>query len=328
MKLILSALFLLFTLSLSAQTISPLRPDEKPFTLEAEHSKQLKSYPNITTAEVQNSNEVRLVSDIIYAKLGKRKLKADLFLPALPKGSAPIPLVILVHGGGWRSGSKMLDHPMASALAQAGIAALCVEYRQSSEALYPAALLDISSAIAWAKQEAKRYGWSSDAITLLGSSAGGQMVSLLGSANATYAKFLPNPKQPERYRIRSVVSIDGLQAFIHPQSAEDIERPNRPSAAAQWFGLPLSQERASRIEASALTHVNSESASFLFLRSGQARFHAGDEQMKAALRDYEITYELYESGNTPHTFWLFHPWFQPMMETIIQFVRTESGLYN
>ncbi|MGL5015658.1 MAG: alpha/beta hydrolase fold domain-containing protein [Bacteroidales bacterium] len=323
MKRLATALLLL-PLTLFAKAQFPLTPNEKPFTIESEFAKQSKRYKDITVAQPTTSSDVKMISDIVYNKVGKRKLKGDLFLPFVPKGGKPAPLVILIHGGGWRSGDKSLDHPMAIALANEGIAALCIEYRLSAEALYPAALLDISSAIEWSKREAKKYKWDPQSIFLLGSSAGGQMASLLGSANATYPKFLPNPKKPELYRVRGVINIDGVQAFIHPESAEGEDRPDKPSAATMWFGTTLSQDSASRIEASALTHINKNSAPFLFIRSGQARFHAGDVEMRQALRGYKITYELYESGDTPHTFWLFNPWFNPLMSNIVAFIRAEK----
>lgn len=323
MKSLATAL-ILFSLTPFAKAQFPLTPNEKPFTIEAEYAKQSKRYKDITVAQPAISSDVKLISDIIYSKTSKRKLKADLFLPSHSKGARPMQLVILIHGGGWRSGDKSLDHSMATALANEGIAALCIEYRLSAEALYPAALLDISSAIEWSKSQAKKYRWDAESIFLLGSSAGGQMASLLGSANATYAKFLPNPKKPELYRVRGVINIDGVQAFIHPESAEGEDRADKLSAATMWFGAPLSQDSASRIEASALTHVNKSSAPFLFVRSGQPRFHAGDVEMRQALRQYKITYELYESGDTPHTFWLFNPWFNPLMSNIVAFIRAEK----
>ncbi|MGL4993726.1 MAG: alpha/beta hydrolase fold domain-containing protein [Bacteroidales bacterium] len=324
MKRVAAALLLFVPFVLNAREPYPITPNDKPFTIESEFAKQKKRYKDISIAQPVISQNVRVVNDVIYNKIGKRKLKADLFLPNIEKADQSTPLVILIHGGGWRSGDKSLDHPMAITLANSGIPALCIEYRLSYEALYPASILDISSAIEWSRNMAKKYKWNPNSIFLLGSSAGGQMASLLGSANATYPKFLPNPKRPELYRVRGVINIDGLQAFIHPQSQEGQDKPDKPSAATMWFGKPLSQDSVSRIEASAITHVNTNSASFLFVRSGQSRFHAGDVEMREMLRQYKITYELYETTDTPHTFWLFNPWFEPLLDNIIEFIKAEK----
>ncbi len=77
------------------------------------------------------------VTDLAYANTSSAQ-KLDLYVPA---GSGPFPLVINIHGGAFKMGSKaMLDAPVKEALLAAGYAVASINYRLSSEAIFPAAL--------------------------------------------------------------------------------------------------------------------------------------------------------------------------------------------
>ncbi len=124
---------------------------QKPFTFKSELEKQRKKYPLITAFEPDSSNVISL-KNVRYRRVGVRDLTVDIYLPSDTVGRT-FRLVLIVHGGGWRSGSKDLDHPMARALAAKGFAAVCVDYSKSFEALYPAAVVDVSCAVRWARAE-------------------------------------------------------------------------------------------------------------------------------------------------------------------------------
>ena len=92
-------------------------------------------------------------ADVAYAKLGTRELRLDLYLPAKPNGAnAPdgvgsaAPLIIWVHGGAWRAGSKA-NVPVKHLLKH-GFAIASVDYRLSGEARFPAQAFDLKAAIA------------------------------------------------------------------------------------------------------------------------------------------------------------------------------------
>ena len=65
--------------------------------------------------------------------------------------------ILLVHGGGWKSGDKSLQIPMAKALAARGYVTAVLEYRLSPEAKFPAALEDIQDALLWMKENAEHF---------------------------------------------------------------------------------------------------------------------------------------------------------------------------
>ncbi|WP_336727974.1 alpha/beta hydrolase [Paraflavisolibacter sp. H34] len=97
----------------------------------------------------------------------------DAFTPAIRKKRTPA--VLIVHGGAWRSGYRTQHIPLAQRLALLGYAAFTVEYRLSTEALYPAAVRDLK-AIKWLRGHAAAFGIDTGKIALLGFSAGGQLL--------------------------------------------------------------------------------------------------------------------------------------------------------
>jgi acetyl esterase/lipase len=130
---------------------------------------------------------VRLVPGVPYAAIpGIRPLELDLWLP--PEGSGPVPVVLFLHGGGWRVGSRHTVGPMYAALdpapfermAQAGIAVASADYRLSGEAVWPAQLHDAKAAVRWLRARAADLGIDPGRIAAWGESAGGHLASLLG----------------------------------------------------------------------------------------------------------------------------------------------------
>ncbi|GAA2354234.1 alpha/beta hydrolase [Saccharopolyspora halophila] len=119
------------------------------------------------------------------APSGFRPLLADLHLPATRE---PAPVVLFVHGGGWRLGSRTLFCPTWSdwlpgafdRLVDAGFAVISVDYRLSAEAVFPAQFEDVSAALHWIRARAADLGVDAERIVLWGESAGGHLAALLG----------------------------------------------------------------------------------------------------------------------------------------------------
>jgi len=86
----------------------------------------------------------------------------------------------MIHGGGWKSGSKEMQIPLAQQISARGYVTVCVEYRLSPEALYPAAVHDIKAAIRFLRAHAEEYGIDPGKIAVSGCSAGGHLAALAG----------------------------------------------------------------------------------------------------------------------------------------------------
>lgn len=126
---------------------------------------------------------VMALADVTFSTIeGFRPLILDVYLPADRTG--PKPLIVYVHGGGWRGGhtrqsGAFSDFPGVLAdLASRGYVVASVEYRLSGEAPFPAALNDVRNAIRFLRTNAGIYGIDVDRVGIFGGSAGGQLAVL------------------------------------------------------------------------------------------------------------------------------------------------------
>lgn len=117
--------------------------------------------------------------DIEFARVGEHALKLDLYLPADSR-QAP-PLLIYIHGGAWRGGSKK-DVPIA-ALAERGFALASVDYRLTPVAPFPANVHDLKAAVRFLRAKAGEFGYDPKRFAIVGSSAGGHLAALAGVSN-------------------------------------------------------------------------------------------------------------------------------------------------
>lgn len=116
--------------------------------------------------------------DIEYATVGEHRLLLDLYLP---KTVASPPLVVWVHGGAWRRGSK--DDVPVTGLLDHGFAIASVDYRLSPVAKFPAQVHDIKAAIRFLRASQRTFEYDASRISIVGSSAGGHLAALVGVSN-------------------------------------------------------------------------------------------------------------------------------------------------
>lgn len=118
--------------------------------------------------------------DLAYATISETQ-KLDLYIPTT--GSGPFPLVIMVHGGGFMFGDKADGAGLTGVdqLLAAGYAVASINYRLSGEAIYPAQIYDAKAAVRFLRANAAKYKLNPDKFGAWGASAGGNLVSLLGT---------------------------------------------------------------------------------------------------------------------------------------------------
>lgn len=116
--------------------------------------------------------------DVAYDTKSPRQ-RFDLYLP--DEGDGPFPLLIHIHGGAFAFGDKRDDHIDAYLVGiKRGYAVASIEYRVSSEAAFPAAVLDCREAVRYMKSHAEEYKIDVNQIIAIGGSAGGNLASMIG----------------------------------------------------------------------------------------------------------------------------------------------------
>jgi acetyl esterase/lipase len=115
--------------------------------------------------------------DIVYASVDGKDLGLDIHMP---DGVTNPPLLVWVHGGMWRVGNKSQVPPV---FAQNGFAVASLDFRQSTEARFPAQVHDIKAAIRFLRAHAGEYGYRTDRIAIGGTSSGGHLAALVGVTN-------------------------------------------------------------------------------------------------------------------------------------------------
>ena len=126
------------------------------------------------------ATETTVRRDIEYAAVDDHQLLLDLYLP---DREGPHPVIVWVHGGAWRAGSKK-SMPLDE-LVNIGYAVASVDYRLSPVAPFPAQVHDIKSAIRFLRANAEKYGLKTKNIAIAGSSAGGHLAALVGVTNGS-----------------------------------------------------------------------------------------------------------------------------------------------
>src|SRR5579859_7847618 len=115
--------------------------------------------------------------DLAYVTGGHPRQVLDLYMP---HAAGPLPLIVWIHGGAFRMGSK--DDPVPVAMLQQGYAIASLNYRLSQHALFPAQIEDCKAAVRWLRAHAATYGLDPSHIASWGESAGGHLAAMLGTA--------------------------------------------------------------------------------------------------------------------------------------------------
>lgn len=206
--------------------------------------------------------------DVVYGTVGDLKLLADVYSPA-EKSEAPRPVVLLIHGGGWRGGNKTAGAEVAlgRALAEQGFVAVSISYRLvkkgsdgALENQWPAAIDDCRQAVRWIRENAEKLHVDATKIGAAGDSAGGHLVSLLGTTDVAKAGETST-------RVQAVVNIYGPGDLTKDWTKYDIKANVAVQGMIDDF---LGKGNVENQKAASPTlHVDDKSANFLILQGAQ-----------------------------------------------------------
>jgi len=194
--------------------------------------------------------------DVAYAAAGGPTM--DIVRPAAASAT-PRPAVLLVHGGGFRAGTKESYLPLANKLAANGYVAATVTYRLSPRNQFPAPVEDVKAAVRFLRANAAKYGIDPLHIGALGGSAGGHLVLMLG-LTAGVAEFEGSgPNREQSSAVQCVVDEYGPTDFTQSYS----KSVDAAIVLPLFLGGDLDHNRIEHIRASPLNWVTPHAAPIL-----------------------------------------------------------------
>jgi len=292
-----------------------------PFTLDSALASIAAQYPQATRVADGLPAGVEARENLLYCTQPSGELRLDLYRPADAKIH---PAVILVHGGGWVAGDRTMERPLAKQLAARGYVAVPISYRLGETGKFPGAVHDLKAAVRWLRAHAAEHGIDAEHIGAIGGSAGGTLATFLGATNGL-AEFEGESHEAcesgPSSAMQAVVDIDGAATLLDNALIAQSEATPASPYYVYMHGI-YSQARATWVAASPLTYVGRASAPTLFIKSTTLRpILPGRDEMAARLKVLGVDSAVVQFPDTPHVFWLFHPWFERVLDEADTFLR-------
>jgi acetyl esterase/lipase len=206
--------------------------------------------------------------NIPYANDTLQKHLLDIYLP--PNAGSNTPLVVWVHGGGWKENDKYADmsymQETIKGLINNGYALASIDYRFSTTAIFPAQIQDCNQALEYLYQHAGEYKIDKNRIALIGFSAGGHLASLLAlSTNNRVQEFYPSGKAPH-FKIKCVLDFYGPSDFIAISVAPVWAASTEPNYISILLGASPLQRPDLAKKASPVTYVDKDDPPFFIVQ--------------------------------------------------------------
>ncbi len=203
--------------------------------------------------------------DVCYAEVAERTLLLDLYRP---ERAAHAPLLVWVHGGAWRRGSK---DQINTAFVGAGYAMASIDFRSSEEAPFPAQIFDLKAAIRFLRGESVQLGVDATKIAILGVSSGGHLAALTAVTNGhPELKGDVGQHSGESSDVQAAVSYFGASNLttILDQSTPHGFSVRVPALDLLLGGQPASRPELARL-ASPVFHVDETAPPLLLVHGDQ-----------------------------------------------------------
>jgi len=216
--------------------------------------------------------------DIEYSNVAGVSLKLD---ASVPDGPGPFPTVIIVHGGGFTGGNKQVYvTPMFEPLTRAGFTWFSIDYRLAPQYPFPAAIEDVDHAIEWVKAHASEYKVDVRRIALLGESAGGHLVSYVGT------------QTDPRWRVAAVVSFYGPHNLMGEYEMRQ-RQAAEPTALEAFLDIKTFDAQAfkSLEDASPINHVRAGMPPYLLI-------HGTDDQVVDYQQSVKMCERMKQAGDS------------------------------
>jgi acetyl esterase/lipase len=206
------------------------------------------------------SESITAIKDIDYGTSKNPRQALDLYLPKrAEQGDKLLPVVVFVHGGGWKAGDKAGGYKQLLPLVAGGdYAAASLGYRLTNEAQWPAQIHDCKAGIRWLRAHAKEHGLDAERIAVWGTSAGGHLVSMLGtSGDAPELEGKVGPHTDQSSKVQAVVNYFGPENFLTMVTqASTVDRTTDSYPEAALIGARVQDNPQAARHASPVTYVS------------------------------------------------------------------------
>jgi len=222
--------------------------------------------------------------DVTYGNAGSVALKLDIYYPK--SATEAVPAVVYVHGGAWIQGDKAIGAGANEIpeLVNRGFLVVSVDYRLAPQHKWPAQIEDVKCAIRFLRAHAAEYGINPQRIGAWGGSAGGHLVAMLGTTDASVGLEGTGGYAEESSRVQAVVDMFG------PADLSVLFRGYRGDLLEQVFGTADPNSQIARL-ASPVTYVSADDPPFLILQ--------GDKDNVVPLEQSQILYDRLLAGGVP-----------------------------
>ena len=200
--------------------------------------------------------------DIAYVTDGHERQKLDLYIPGEGEN---LPLIIWVHGGAWLGGNKRRYAPMA--YLKSGYAGASINYRLSQHATFPAQIEDVKAAVRWLRANAETYRLDPNRFAAWGSSAGGHLVAMLGTAGDVN-EFEVGENLEVSSRVQAVVDYYGPTDFLQMDAhrlPDGLVHDAPDSPESKLVGGPIQEHKDRVAKANPVTYVSKDDPPFLII---------------------------------------------------------------
>jgi acetyl esterase/lipase len=253
----------------------------------------------LTVGCVAPRDAARLERNVVYGRVGSKKLMLDLYFP---RGfhTNPHPVVVNVHGGAWTIGTKWAGTSLLarSELLKRGYVFASISYRLAPRHKFPAPIEDAKCAVRYLRAHAAEYHLDPDRIAALGASAGGHIVGLVGTADASAGFDSSGGWTNESSSVRAVVDMFGVA------DVNEFAKDGSLFLAKKVFRAKSAEDEILK-RASPLTYVSQDDPPFLLLHGRKDGLVALNQsaRMKDALDRAGVPAEFIIVENAGHGFY-------------------------
>lgn len=242
--------------------------------------------------EQEGKFKVSVKRDILFANVDGVDLLLNLHLP---NDVEHPPLVMFIHGGGWKNGDR--NRCRLSWLARHGYAVASIEYRLSHEAIFPAQIHDCKGALRWLRAHQDEYGYDAARVVVAGTSAGGHLAALMGTSAGMQELEDATAGHPDRSsRVQGIIDYFGPTDFLvrsklHPEKSEDAT-----GSVYMLIGGPVTKNQTLATLASPALQVTDDDPPLLILH--------GENDKTVHLAQSKLLQAAYEKQGLPVTLYV------------------------